>query len=42
MVGEAVRNHFQYRAERTHRQLRELLRRGRLSLVIGLAFAGGC
>jgi hypothetical protein len=25
-----------------HRDLRDLLRRGRISLVIGLAFAGGC
>lgn len=42
IVDDAVRNHFQYRAERTGRELRELLRRGRVSLVIGLAFAGGC
>lgn len=41
-VDEAVRNHFSYRAQRTHHELRELLRRGRISLVIGLAFAGAC
>lgn len=42
LVGDAVRNHFQYRAERKGRELRELLWRGRTSLLIGLAFAGGC
>ena len=42
VVGEAVHNHFRYRAERTRRDLRELLRRGRISLAIGLAFAGAC
>jgi hypothetical protein len=41
-VGEAVGHHFEYRAATKRRELRELLRRGRLSLVIGLAFAGGC
>ena len=41
-VDEAVRNHFGYRAERTRRELRELFRRGRISLAIGLAFAGAC
>jgi hypothetical protein len=42
IADDAVRNHFQYRAERTRRELRDLLRRGRISLVIALAFAGGC
>jgi len=42
LVDEAVRHHFAYRRERTHHELRELLRRGRVSLLIGLAFAGAC
>ena len=42
LVGEAVRNHFLYRSARKRRELRALLRRGRLSLAIGLAFSGAC
>ena len=38
-VDEAVRNHFTYRAGATRHELRELPARGRISLVIGLAFA---
>jgi hypothetical protein len=38
ILGEAVREFFRYRAEGARRRLRELLRRGRTSLMIGLAF----
>lgn len=37
-VGEAVRVHFRRRADRLTLKLRELLRRGWMSLLIGLAF----
>jgi hypothetical protein len=40
MLGEAVREHFRRRAVATRRQLRQLLRVGRVSLLIGVAFLG--
>ena len=39
---EAVRHYFANRAEMKGRELRQLLRRGRISLIIGLAFLGAC
>jgi hypothetical protein len=39
---EAVRHYFASRAEMKHRELRQLLRRGRSSLLIGLLFLAGC
>lgn len=42
LVDEAVRHYFGYRAGRSRHELRELLRRGRTSLLIGLGFAGAC
>ena len=39
---EAVRHYFSNRAEIKQREFRLLLRRGRLSLLIGLAFMGVC
>jgi len=41
-VGEALANYFAYRAEHTRREFRQLLRRGRDSLAIGLAFLAVC
>lgn len=41
-VEEAVRHYFANRAEMKGRELRQLLRRGRISLFIGLAFLAGC
>jgi len=38
MLGDAVRTHFRTRATATRRDLTRLFRRGRVSLVIGLAF----
>jgi hypothetical protein len=42
VVEEAVRHFFRERAELKHREFRLLMRRGRLSLAIGLAFLAGC
>jgi len=39
---EAVRHYFAARAEVKRRELRLLLRRGRISLAIGLLFMAGC
>ena len=39
---EAVRHYFANRAEMKGRELRQLLRRGRISLFIGVAFLGAC
>ncbi len=39
---EAVRHYFASRAEVKRRELRQLLRRGRASLLIGLLFLGAC
>ncbi len=37
-VAESIRHYFDYRAKMTRRDLQELFREGRVSLVIGLAF----
>jgi hypothetical protein len=39
---EAVRHYFANRAEMKGRELRQLLRRGRISLFIGVAFLAAC
>ncbi len=39
---EAVRHYFADRAENKRRDFRLLLRRGRISLVVGLVFLGAC
>lgn len=41
-IGEAVRNHFRYRAEQAMRQYKKLLREGWKNLVIGLTFLSLC
>lgn len=41
-IGEAIRNYFGYRAEVTGGELKELFRRGRVSLLIGLAVLATC
>ena len=40
LLNDAVHTYFRERAASTRRELRRLFRRGRVSLVIGLAFAG--
>jgi hypothetical protein len=41
LLFDAVHSYFRQRAEATRRQLRQLFRVGRVSLVIGLAFLAG-
>jgi hypothetical protein len=41
VVGDAIRVHFERRAKLLWRELRQLIRRGFISLVIGLAFLMG-
>ena len=41
LLGDAIHQYFKTRATVSRRQLRELFRRGRISLLIGLAFLGG-
>ena len=40
LLGQAIHQYFQVRAAGSRRRLRELFRRGRISLVIALAFLG--
>jgi len=42
MVEEAIHHYFAHRAETKQRVLRALMRRGRTSLLVGLAFLTGC
>jgi hypothetical protein len=42
LVSEALHNYFEYRAGLVQRELRQLLRQGRISLVIGIAFLAIC
>jgi hypothetical protein len=42
LVADAVKNFFRYKSRMKARELRDLLRRGRVSLVIGLLFVAGC
>lgn len=41
-VGDAIHNYFAYRAGGIDRELRELFRTGRLSLLVGLAVLAAC
>ncbi len=41
-VQEAVRHYFTHRAEMKQREFRHLMRRGRMSLTVGLLFLVGC
>ncbi len=41
-VEEAVHHYFSVRAEMKRHEFRQLMRRGRLNLVIGLGFLAGC
>jgi hypothetical protein len=42
VVEKAVHHYFAYRAKLKRLELRHLLKQGRTSLIIGLAFLGGC
>lgn len=41
-VEEAVRHYFSARSQMKQHELRQMMRRGRMSLMIGLLFLGGC
>ena len=42
LAREAIHNFFRYKAELTRHQLNQLLRHGRVSLVIGFSFVAVC
>jgi hypothetical protein len=42
MLTKAIHNHFIYQAERTRRKLRQVLKQGRMSMVIGVIFVSLC
>ncbi|MBE7483153.1 MAG: hypothetical protein HS104_24665 [Polyangiaceae bacterium] len=42
LAEASLHHYFTYRAELADREFRQLLRRGRTSLLIGLAFLGAC
>ena len=42
LIAEAIHNYFRYKTELSRRELRRLLKQGRESLVIGLAFLVAC
>ncbi|MDD5059212.1 MAG: hypothetical protein PHQ60_15215 [Sideroxydans sp.] len=42
MLTGAIHNHFAYKAEQTRKALRQLLRQGRMSMVIGIVFVSLC
>jgi len=42
LVTEAIHNYFEYKAELARRELNQLMRQGRRSLVIGLGFLAIC
>lgn len=42
IVQDAIHHYFSYRADIAQREFRQLLRRGRTSLLVGLAFLASC
>jgi hypothetical protein len=42
LVAEVIHNYFEYKSERTKRNLSQLLHEGRVSLMIGLGFLATC
>jgi hypothetical protein len=42
LMADAIHNHYGYKADMVRAQLRQLLRQGRISLAIGLAFVALC
>jgi hypothetical protein len=42
LVADAIHNYYSYKIELVRGQLAQLLRQGRISLVIGLAFVAAC
>jgi hypothetical protein len=42
IVKDAIHHYFNYRADLSRREFRQLMRRGRTSLLVGLAFLASC
>ena len=42
LVEESMRNYFESRAEFARREFRQLMREGRMALLIGIAFLAAC
>ncbi len=42
LMAEAIHNHYGYKADLVRAELRQLLRQGRISLAIGVAFVAAC
>jgi hypothetical protein len=42
LMAEAIHNHYGYKSDLVRAELRQLLRQGRISLAIGLAFVAAC
>jgi hypothetical protein len=42
LVADAIHNYYGYKVELVRGELKQLLRQGRISLVIGLAFVAAC
>ncbi|MDI1309583.1 MAG: hypothetical protein PSV17_09155 [Methylotenera sp.] len=42
LLTEAIHNHFNFKAELVRREFKQLLRRGRTSLIIGMVFVSLC
>ncbi len=42
LIADAVHHYFSYRADLSRRDFRQLMRRGRVSLVVGLLFLASC
>lgn len=42
MIAESVRHYFAYRADMTRREFRQLMKEGRMALIIGIMFLALC
>jgi hypothetical protein len=42
LIAESMKHYFEYRAEMTQREFRQLMKEGRTALVIGLGFLAAC
>jgi hypothetical protein len=42
ILTKAIHNHFVYQAERTRRRLHQVLKQGRMSMLIGIVFVSLC
>lgn len=42
MIAESVRHYFEYRADMMRREFKQLMKEGRMALIIGVAFLAVC